>query len=146
MQHFIEFEVVAVLVAERHEGTEVRIGNCSGSLCRSITTKWLILTCRFPTSVLQFLLRRRGRLPTSAGLRRSSSTASPPIKSLRKNGQKRRVPPSRDLITRCSGWISLIQRFRTPDFRRFAPLGLPGSRLIGTPLGNHLLMPPPSPV
>jgi hypothetical protein len=68
------------------------------------------------------------------------------FKSLRKNGQKRRVPPSRDLITRCSGWISLIQRFRTPDFRRFAPLGLPGSRLIGTPLGNHLLMPPPSPV
>jgi hypothetical protein len=26
-------------------------------------------------------------------------------KSLRKNRQKRRVPPSRDLITRCSGWI-----------------------------------------
>ncbi|MCP9883495.1 hypothetical protein KBY65_13645, partial [Cyanobium sp. Alchichica 3B3-8F6] len=43
-------------------------------------------------------------------------------KSLRKNRQKRRVPPSRDLITCCSGWISLIQRFRTPDFRRFAPL------------------------
>jgi hypothetical protein len=64
-------------------------------------------------------------------------------KSLRKNRQKRRVPPSRDLITRCSGWISLIQRFRTPVFRRFAPLGLPGSRLIGTPLGNPLFMPPP---
>ena len=68
------------------------------------------------------------------------------LRSLRKNRQKRRVPPSRDLITRCSGWISLIQRFRTPDFRRFAPLGLPGSRLIGTHLGNPLLMPPPSPV
>jgi len=67
-------------------------------------------------------------------------------KSLRKNRQKRGVHPSRDLITRCSGWISLIQRFRTPDFRRFAPLGLPGSRLIGTHLGNPLLMPPPSPV
>jgi ATP-binding cassette subfamily B protein/subfamily B ATP-binding cassette protein MsbA len=26
-------------------------------------------------------------------------------RSLRKNRQKRRVPPSRDLITRCSGWI-----------------------------------------
>jgi putative transposase len=67
-------------------------------------------------------------------------------KSLRKNRQKRGVHPSRDLITRCSGWISLIQRFRTPDFRRFAPLGLPGSRLIGTPLGNHLFMLPPLPV
>jgi hypothetical protein len=66
-------------------------------------------------------------------------------RSLRKNCQKRRVSPSRDLITRCSGWISLIQRFRTPDFRRFAPLGLPGNRLIGIPLGNHLFMPPPLP-
>ena len=39
MQHFIEFEVVAVLGAERHECTEELIGNPNGSLCRSITTK-----------------------------------------------------------------------------------------------------------
>ena len=79
MQHFIEYDVDAVLGAERHERTEERIGNRNSSLCRSITTKWLILSCRFLTIVLQFLLRRWGRLAAFAGLRRSSSTASPPI-------------------------------------------------------------------
>lgn len=47
------------------------------------------------------------------------------LKSLRKIRQKCGGFPSRELIIRCSGWISLIQRLRTLDFRSFAPLGLP---------------------
>jgi hypothetical protein len=64
-------------------------------------------------------------------------------KSLRKNRQKCGVFPSRELITRCSGWISLIQRLRTLDFRSFAPLGLPDRCRLARPLGNQLLMPSP---
>jgi len=83
---------------------------------------------------------------SSVGFRVVCLPQGPSLKSLRKNRQKRRVPPSRDLITRCSGWISLIQRFRTPDFRRSALFGLPDRGHLATPLGNHLFMPTPWPV
>jgi hypothetical protein len=68
------------------------------------------------------------------------------FKSLRKNRLNGRVFPSEELITLRSSWFSANQRLRTIEFGRFAPLGLPGGRLMGTPLGNHLFMPPPSPV
>jgi hypothetical protein len=64
---------------------------------------------------------------------------------LRKNRLNGRVFPSGELIALRSGWFSLIQPFRTPDFRRFAPVQLPDRCRLATPLGNRLFMPPPLP-
>jgi hypothetical protein len=61
------------------------------------------------------------------------------------NCPNRRVFPSGELITLRSGWFSLFQPFRTPEFKRFAPVELPDRCRLATPLGNRLFMPPPSP-
>jgi hypothetical protein len=67
------------------------------------------------------------------------------LKSLRKNRLTSRVFSSGELIALRSGWFSLFQPFRTPDFRRSAPVELPDRCRLATPLGNRLFMPPPLP-
>jgi hypothetical protein len=63
---------------------------------------------------------------------------------LRKNRQKCGVSPSCELIALDLGWISMIQRLRTPDFSTAGPRGLFDGRRLGTPLGNRLVMPLPA--
>jgi hypothetical protein len=76
----------------------------------------------------------------------SSAVEDQAPRSLRKNRLNGRILPSRELITLRWVWFSPFQRFRTRDFRCFALLGLPDRCRLGTPLGNRLFMPPPSPV
>lgn len=65
-------------------------------------------------------------------------------KRLKKNASEAVVLPRADRAS--SGWIAGVQRLRTPDFRRSAPLGHPDCFCLNTPLGSHLLTPSPSQV